>query len=113
MSIIGSIGSAVAGDASTTVTAAGSTLDTATQLISGFCVITTATSLQGVKLQAGLTGDCQVVYNNTGVSIKVYPSVSTSRINQIAIGGAMVLADKTLAVFYFVSSTLHACSLSS
>ena len=107
MSIIGAIGSQIFGNANTAVTAAGSTLATATLLLSGFNVVTTATSLQGVQLQTGLVGDVQTVFNNTSVAITVYPSASTARINQIAVGGGHVLAAYTACIYHIASSTQH------
>ena len=107
MSIIGAIGSQIFGNANSSVTAAGSTLATATLLLSGFNVVTTATSLQGVQLQTALIGDCQIVFNNTSVAVTVYPYVSTARINQIALGGGHVLAAYTACMYLFASSTQH------
>ena len=107
MSIIGAIGSQITGSVSATVTAAGTTLATATLLLSGFNVVTTATSLQGVQLREGLIGDAQIVYNNTSVPITVYPYVSTARINQIAVAGGNVLAPYTACMYLIASSTQH------
>ena len=102
----------IQGNANTAVTAAGTTLATATDLTNSFNVVTTATSLQGVQLSTGIIGDSQVVWNNSGNPIYVYPSASTAKINQIATGGGMVLADKTCAVFWVASATQHLCNLS-
>ena len=107
MSIIGAIGSAITGSANSTVTAAGTTLATATALLSGFNVVSTATSLQGVQLQVGLIGDAQIVFNNTSAPITVYPSASTSRINQIAVGGGHILGPMTACMYLYASATQH------
>ena len=107
MTIIGGIGSQIFGNANSAVTAAGSTLATATLLLSGFNVVTTATALQGVQLQVGLVGDAQTVYNNTSVAITVYPNASTARINQVAVGSGHVLAPYTACMYLIASTTQH------
>lgn len=100
------------GDANTAITAAGTTIGTATDLTNTVNIVTTATSLQGVQLDTGVVGDSQVVYNNTAVSISVYPSATTARINQIALGGAHVLASYTACTYYIASATQHVGILS-
>ena len=103
--------SSMQGDANAAVTAAGTTLATATDLTNVVNVITTGTANQGVQLDTGIVGDWQVVWNNTGAAILVYPSASTARINQVALGAGMTLADKSSALFFIASATLHICVL--
>ena len=100
------------GDANNAITAAGTTLATATALTNVFSMVTTATDSQGVKLSTGVVGDSQVVYNATSVSIKVYPSSSSAKINQIAAGGAHVLAAYTACIYFIASATQHVGNLS-
>ena len=102
----------IQGDANVAVTAAGTTLATATDLTNAFNVVTTATDGQGVQLDTGVIGDSQVVYNATSVSIKVYPSSSTAKINQIAAGGGHILAPFTACLYWVASSTQHLGNLS-
>jgi len=97
----------IQGDANTAITAAGTAITTATDLTNAFNIVTTATTGQGVQLDTGVVGDSQVVYNATGVDIKVYPSSSTAKINQIAVGGAQTLAPYTSCAYWVVSSTQH------
>ena len=100
------------GDVNAAVSAAGTTLATATLLQTAVNIVTTATALQGVKLQTGVVGDSQIVWNNSGVSITVYPSSASAQINQIAAGGGMVLADKSACEYVVASSTQHIALLS-
>ena len=100
------------GDANTAITAAGSAITTATDLTNVVNIVTTATDGQGVQLDTGVVGDSQMVYNATAVSIKVYPSSSSAKINQIAAGSAHILAAYTACVYYVASSTQHVGFLS-
>jgi len=100
------------GDANTAITAAGTTIGTATLLKNVVNIVTTATDGQGVQLQTGVIGDSQVVWNNTNVSIKVYPQSSTAKINQIAAGGGHILAAQTGCVYFIASATQHVANLS-
>lgn len=102
----------IQGDANTAITAAGTTLATATDLTNTVNIITVATDSQGVQLDTGVIGDSQLVYNNTLVSIKVYPSSSSARINQIAAGGAHVLASQSACIYWIASATQHVANLS-
>lgn len=100
------------GDANTAITAAGTTLATATDLTNVVNIVTTATDGQGVQLTTGVIGDSQIVYNNTLVSIKVYPSSSSAKINQIAAGGAHILAPQTVCIYFVASATQHVANMS-
>ena len=102
----------IQGNANVAITAAGTTLVTATDLTNDFNVVTTATDGQGVQLDTGVVGDWQMVYNATSVSIKVYPSSSSAKINQIAAGGAHILAPYTACLYFVASSTQHIGNLS-
>src|SRR5512135_1706519 len=102
----------IQGDANTAITAAGTTLATATDLTNTFNIVTTATDGQGVQLDTGGIGDSQIVYNNTLVSIKVYPSASNAKINQIAAGSAMILPPQGACVYWIASATQHIGNMS-
>jgi len=97
----------IQGDANTAITAAGTTLATATDLTNVINIITTATSNQGVQLDTGVIGDWQVVYNNTLNTISVYPSSSTAKINQITAGNPMSLASQSSCLYFVASATQH------
>ena len=102
----------IQGDANVAVTAAGTTLATATDLTNAFNIVTTATDGQGVQLDTGVIGDSQLVYNATLVSIKVYPSSSTAKINQIATGGGHILPPQTSCIYWVASATQHVANMS-
>ena len=100
------------GDTNNAVTAAGTTLATATDLTNTQSIVTTATDSQGVQLDTGIVGDWQMVYNKTSVSIKVYPSSSSAQINQITAGSAHILAPQTACQYFVASATQHVAFLS-
>jgi hypothetical protein len=102
----------IQGNANTAITAAGTTLATATDLTNTVNIVTTATADQGVQLLTGIVGDSQIVYNNTLVNIKVYPSSATAKINQMAVGTAHVLAPQTCCIYFIASATQHVANLS-
>jgi len=105
-------GQSIQGDAGTAITAAGTTLATATDLTNVVNIVTTATDGQGVQLSTGVIGDSQIVWNNTLVSIKVYPQSSTAKINQIAAGGGHILPPSTACVYFIASATQHVANMS-
>ena len=102
----------IQGDTNNAVTAAGTTITTATDLVTTQNIVTTATDSQGVQLDSGIVGDWQMVYNATNVSIKVYPWASAAKINQITAGNAMTLAPQTACQFFVASATQHVAFLS-
>ena len=88
----------------TTVTSAGSTLATATDLTADLNVLSTVTTGQGVSLNDMEIGDSQEVYNNTVTECLVYPPTTSYAINQIAAGSAHVLPGYTSCVYRKVST---------
>lgn len=96
---------AICQDAGTSISAAGTTQGTATELVNADNEITTVASGAGVVLASkGTAGDTQTVFNAGANSLKVYPP-SGMRINALASDGAMLLATNTGCMFKFVSST--------
>ena len=102
----------IQGDANTAIAGAGTTLATATDLTTTMNVVTSGVDSSGVQLDTGIIGDWQMVYNATSVSIKVYPSTSSAKINQIAAGAAHVLAPFTSCQYFVASATQHVAFLS-
>ncbi len=100
------------GDANTAITAAGTAITTATDLTNTVNIITAGADATGVQLSTGIIGDSQIVYNATATSKKVYPSSATAAINQIAAGGAHVLAPYTACQYFVASATQHVGLLS-
>ena len=102
----------IQGDVNTGITAAGTTITTATDLTNFINIVTTATDGQGVQLDSGVVGDSQIVYNNTLVSIKVYPWASTAKINQITAGAGHILPPQGTCLYWIASSTQHVGNMS-
>lgn len=107
--------SALVGPVPTTaISAAGTTLATATALSVVTNLVSTATVGQGVKLPtAATTNDWCIVFNdNTGTTIVVYPDTSSNKINQMAAGTGINLPNNTSCIFQKVSSTRWIANLS-
>lgn len=80
-------------DGALTVTAAGTTLATATVLGSNLNVVTTAAASTGVSLPAAAAAGELVFVNNQGANaLAVYPATSTGTINGGSAGAAVSLA---------------------
>ena len=104
--------SALQGSVNSAVTAAGTTLATATDLTAAINIVTTATVDQGVSIQDCGNGDSVLIYNDTSVSIKVYPEDSSSSINQLVAGTAFNLASNTGCFIVRATSTQFVAFLS-
>ena len=107
--------SALVGPVPTTgVSAAGTTLATATALAAVTNLVSTVASGSGVKLPTAATvNDWCFVYNDGGAnSLLVYPDASTSKINQLAVGTGITLAPNTACIFVKVTSTRWIANLS-
>ena len=88
-----------------TVSAAGTTQGTATELTAADSEITTVAAGSGVILNSNLSaGDQQTVFNAGANAVKVYPP-SGFKINALATNAAMTLATNTGCLFKCVSST--------
>lgn len=92
-------------DTATSVSAAGTTQGTATELTATDSEITTAAAGSGVILNSTLSaGDQQTAFNAGANAVKVYPP-SGMKINALATNAAMLLAVNTGCLFKCVSST--------
>ena len=96
---------AINGRIASTVSAAGTVITDATDLLADISKVSTVASGAGVQLANGEIGDSQIVYNAGANTLKVYPDTSTNAINQIAAGGAHSLATNTACVYYKLSTT--------
>ena len=97
--------SAICKDVATSVSAAGTTQGTATELTAADNEITTAAAGSGVVLSASLAaGDSQTVFNAGANAVKVYPPTGMS-INALAANAPMTLATNTGCFFKCVSTT--------
>lgn len=101
------------GVVSSAVSAAGTTLATATALTTSHNIVTTVGASSGVALPAADLMDEVFVYNGTGTNaLRVYPNTSSETINQIAAGGAMQLAPYTGCMFKKATGTIWSAFLS-
>lgn len=88
-----------------TVSAAGTTQGTATELTMADSEITTAAAGSGVVLSSSLSGgDLQTVFNAGANAVKVYPP-SGFKINSLSTNSPMTLPTNTGCLFKCVSTT--------
>ena len=92
-------------DIATSVSAAGTTQGTATELTASDSEITTVAAGSGVILSSTLSaGDGQSVFNAGANAVKVYPPTGM-QINALSTNAPMLLATNTGCLFKCVSST--------
>jgi len=96
---------AINGAIASAVSAAGTVITDATDLLADINLISTVGASSGVQLANAEVGDSQIVYNGGANTLKVYPDTSSNQINQIAAGGAHLLAINTACVYYKLSTT--------
>lgn len=102
------------GNVGTAISAAGTTLATATDLAATVNLVSTATAGQGVQLPSGCSvGDVVVVFNdNTGATFLVYPDSSSNKINQLSAGTGVNLATNTSCIFMKATGTRWIANMS-
>ena len=101
----GLVTSAICQDVSTSVSAAGTTQETATELTSADSEVTTVGSGAGVVLSSKLApGDEQSVFNAGSNPLKVYPP-SGMKINALTANLPMTLGLNTGVIFKCVSTS--------
>ena len=99
------LASAICKDVATSVSAAGTTQGTATELTATDSEVTTVAAGAGVVLSSQLAaGDQQTVFNAGANPLKVYPT-SGMKINALATNAAMTLGTNTGVIFKCVSTT--------
>jgi hypothetical protein len=99
------IQAALCTDAATSISAAGTTQATATELTAAVNEVATVASGAGVVLSSNIAaGDEQAVFNAGANPLKVYPP-SGMKINALPSNAAMILATNTGVIFCCVSST--------
>lgn len=94
------------------VSAAGTTIGTATDLTATINFVTTVAASAGVQLPSMEIGDSCVVYNSGANTLTVYPDGTGVAINQVSAGSGVLLPIETGMLFYKVSSTQIAAFLS-
>jgi hypothetical protein len=96
---------AMNGQVKTNISAAGTTIADATDLLNSINVLSTVASGAGVQLPTMDIQDTCEVYNGGANQCVVYPESSTVAINQLPVGTGMILATNTGCKFTKVSST--------
>lgn len=92
-------------DVGTSISAAGTTQGTATELVNADNEVSTVASGAGVILSSKLTaGDLQSVFNVGANPLKIYPP-SGMKINALATNAAMTLSTNTGCLFKCLSTT--------
>ena len=86
---------AINGQINSAVTAAGTTISDATDLVSSINVVTTAAASSGVQLPAVEIGDEVEILNLGANAVTVYPDGATSQINALSAGSGFLLATNT------------------
>lgn len=97
----------VSSSVTTGISAAGTTLGTATDLTTSINLVSTAAAGAGVALPTGYTtNDTVMVFNdNTGNSFYVYPESASVQINQMSVGAGILLPTNTSCMFVKASTT--------
>lgn len=103
---------AINGFQNLTVSAAGSTLATATALVASHNVVTTVSASQGVVLPNTEIGDEYFIYNATTTPLTIYPPTSSGTINQLTAGTGMLLSPYTAVKLKKASATAWTGQLS-
>ena len=103
---------AINGRVANTISAAGTTLATATALNATVNRLTTVADGAGVRLFNGELGDELEVYNSGANQCIVYPHAAAGTINQLAAGSGMILAVDRGCKFRRITSTVWIAHLS-
>jgi len=96
---------AINGQVSPTVTAAGTVIGDAFDLIASINVITTAGASSGVQLPSAMIGDQVEILNLGANTVTVYPDSTSNRINQLTAGTGFALGINTAVKLRKFSST--------
>jgi len=101
----GPLAAALCKDTATSISAAGTTQGTATELTAADSELTTVAAGAGVVLSSGIaSGDTQSVFNAGANAVKVYPPLGM-QINALPTNAPMLLAVNTGCFYKCVSRT--------
>lgn len=96
---------AINGQVKSSISAAGTTISTATDLTSSINVIGTAAASSGVQLPSAEIGDEVDILNLGANSVTVYPDSSSVSINALSAGSGFLLATNTAVKLRKYTST--------
>lgn len=103
---------AIQGTIAPTVSAAGTVITDATDLVASNNYVSTVAASSGVQLPSVPLGDSVMVYNGGANALKVYPQDTSSTINSAAAGVAVTCPVNTLMTFHRWTSTKWVASMS-
>lgn len=103
---------AINGAIATGLTATGTVITDAFDLVADANAFGTVAASTGAQLPNCEIGDSVWVYNGGANALKVYPDTSSSQINQLSAGTAVSLATSTVCVFMKITSTRWLACLS-
>ena len=103
---------AINGNIATGLTAAGTTITDALDLLADTNVIGTCASGAGVQLPSCEIGDSVEVYNGGANSCKVYPDSTANQVNGLGAGNAFLLATNTMCYLRKITATRWIANLS-
>ena len=104
---------AVGGQVQSAVSAAGTTIATATRLTASINVVTTAAASSGVALPTQVQiGDSVEILNLGANAVTVYPDTSSNQINALSAAAGFLLATNTAVALRKFTSTRWAGFLS-
>jgi len=86
---------AINGQVQPSITAAGTTITTATDLTASINVVTTAAASSGVQLPNCEIGDSVEVLNLGANAVTIYPDTASNQINALCAGSGFLLAANT------------------
>ena len=103
---------AINGQVQPAVSAAGTAISDATDLVSSINVVTTAAADSGVQLPSAQIGDEVEILNLGANAVTVYPDASANQINALSAGSGFLLATNTAVKLRKFTSTRWAGFLS-
>jgi hypothetical protein len=103
---------AINGSVATGLTAAGTVITDALDLVADTNVIATCGSGAGVQLPSCEIGDSCEVYNGGANACKVYPDASANQVNALVAGTAFSLSPNTMCYCRKITATRWIANLS-
>ena len=103
---------ALQGVVASSITAAGTVITDATDLVFSINPVTTVAANSGVQLPLLQPNESVLVYNQGANMLRVYPGASTVAINSLTAGNPHTLATNTACTYTGITSTLVVGNLS-
>ena len=97
---------------SSSLTAAGTVITDALDLVTDINFIGTCAAGAGVQLYSGEIGDSQIIYNGGANACKVYPDSSSAQFNALGAGNSFQLGTNTMCYVRKITATRWIVNLS-